>query len=104
MKLATSRGLSQESGRRLLLTSLTIRAEHLKGVLQEYGSKECGAAEPWDRNASGNELKRGLNAMNLRTMVCAVLCCGSCIRWADDKVDGNITAVSTNVRGADATE
>ncbi len=44
MKLATSRGLSQESGRRLLLTSLAIRREHLKGVLQEYGSKECGAA------------------------------------------------------------
>jgi len=35
MKLATSRGLSQESGRRLLLTSLTIRREHLKGVLQD---------------------------------------------------------------------
>jgi predicted methyltransferase len=34
----------KESGRRLLLTSLTIRREHLKGVLQEYGSKECGAA------------------------------------------------------------
>ena|SRR2546421_3344893 len=105
MKLATSRGLSQESGRRLLLTSLTIRREHLKGVLQEYGSKECGAAKPWDRHASGNELKRGLNAMNLRIMaVCAVLCCGRCICWADDKVDGNIIAVTTNVLGADVSE
>jgi hypothetical protein len=44
MKLANSRGLSQESGRRLLLTSPTIRRKHLKGVLQGYGSKECGAA------------------------------------------------------------
>src|SRR6266436_3115856 len=82
MKLATSRGLSQEIGRRLLLTSLTISREHLKGVLQEYGSKECGTAKPWDRHASGNELKRGLNAMDLRIMaVCAVLCCGRCMFW-----------------------
>jgi hypothetical protein len=32
MTMAASRGLSQESGRRLLLTSLTIRREHLKNI------------------------------------------------------------------------
>jgi hypothetical protein len=46
MKLAASRGgLSQESRRRLLLTSLTIRRQQLKGVLQEYGPRECGAVQ-----------------------------------------------------------
>jgi hypothetical protein len=43
--------------------------------------------------------------MNLRIMaVCAVLCCGRCICWADDKVDGDIIAVTTNVLGADVSE